>query len=75
MDNQHRKIEGYRELDEETIAKMNLIKEAGKQLGDLCQQLSDDPNVDKRWLAIGITELQKGGMALTRSVATPDFFF
>ena len=32
------------------------------------------PELDKRWLAIAKTDLQKGFMAATRSVAKPDFF-
>lgn len=35
MENQHRKISGYRELTEHEIALMNQIKEHGQALGDL----------------------------------------
>jgi hypothetical protein len=31
--------------------------------------------VDQRWVTIAATQLQQGGMALTRSIAKPDFFF
>ena len=75
MDNQHRKITGYRELNQETIDKMNAIKAAGNVLGVLVEELEADPDVDKRWVSIAKTHFQQGGMALTRSVAKPDFFF
>lgn len=73
MDNQHRKIKGYRELSQDEIDLMNKIKEAGVQLDALCGELASI-GADGRWLAIGKTDLQKGVMALTRSVAKPDFF-
>ena len=74
MENQHRKIKGYRELDEHDIALMNEIKEKGAELGLLVDKLSDNAYTDKRWVAIGKTDLQTGLMALTRSVAKPTFF-
>lgn len=39
MENQHRKIKGYRELSEQEIALMNEIKEKGAELGALVQKL------------------------------------
>ena len=75
MDNQHRKINGYAELDQETIDRMNRIKDMGQELGTLIQDLKEHPDTNQRWLAIAATQLQQGGMALTRSVANPDFFF
>lgn len=74
MDNQHRKIKGYRELSQKEIDIMNKIKEQGILLGNLVNELQEVPEIDRRWLAIGITDLQQGLMALTRSVARPDFF-
>lgn len=74
MENQHRKIKGYRELSQAEIDTMNEIKATGIALGDLISKLEDLENIDPRWLAIGCTDLQKGLMALTRSVAKPDFF-
>ena len=74
MDNQHRKIKGYRELSEEEIAMMNEVKETGKELGVLIDTFRDFPQLDQRWVSIGATHLQQGLMALTRSIAKPDFF-
>ena len=73
MDNQHREIKGYRELDAHEISLMNEIKEQGVALGALVQKLRD-LNVDQRWVSIGATHLQEGLMALTRGVARPTFF-
>jgi len=74
MENQHRKIVGYRELDQVEIDRMNEIKELGKQIGALVEGMQSDTFLDQRWVSIGATDLQKGLMALTRSVAKPEFF-
>jgi hypothetical protein len=73
MDNQHRHIKGYRELDESEIAIMNEIKEHGVLLGALVERLRA-ADIDQRWVSIGATDLQTGLMALTRAVARPTFF-
>ena len=74
MENQHRKIAGYRELGEAEIEAMNGIKEIGKSLGDAVAHLRARPELDQRWVSIGATHLQEGLMALTRAVAKPEFF-
>jgi hypothetical protein len=74
MENQHREIKGYRELNAEEIALMNEIKGQGVILGALVEKLRAQQETDKRWVSIGATDLQTGLMALTRSVAKPTFF-
>lgn len=85
MENQHRKIKGYRELTQEEIDLMNEIKQKGIELDDLVEKLSTytldqvpaDLRTDsqaQRWISIGKTHLQQGLMALTRAVAKPEFF-
>lgn len=74
MENQHRKIKGYRELSQEEIDLMNEVKENGIKLGELVSRLEALESNDKRWVSIGKTDLQKGLMALTRAIAKPDFF-
>lgn len=74
MENQHRKIKGYKELTQEQIDLMNKVKELGVILGETVQILQDLAPTDKRWVAIGRTHLQEGLMALTRSITKPGFF-
>jgi hypothetical protein len=74
MENQHRKISGYRELSQNEIDLMNEIKALGPQLEAVIQKLRNTLYIEQRWVSIGATDLQKGLMALTRSVAKPDFF-
>lgn len=74
MDNQHREIKGYRELNAEEIALMNEVKSKGAELGELVAKLRAIEGLDQRWVSIGATDLQTGLMALTRGVACPTFF-
>lgn len=80
MDNQHRRIIGYRELGHDELDKINEIKAVGLRVDELIRSietaaaLSGGLEPDKRWLAIARTELQQGFMALVRSVARPQGF-
>lgn len=74
MENQHRQIKGYRELNETEIALMNEVKAKGAELGELVAKLRATEGLDQRWVSIGATDFQTGLMALTRSVAQPTFF-
>lgn len=74
MDNQHREIKGYRELNKEEIASMNEVKVKGAELGELVEKLRSQQDLDQRWVSIGATELQQGLMALTRAITKPTFF-
>ena len=81
VDNQHKKITGYRDLTNDEIDLMNKIKEKGKELGELVDDLmyyheviTANHAIDPRWVNIGKTHLQQGIMALVRSVARPESF-
>ena len=81
VDNQHQKIKGYRDLSEEEIALMNEGKELAARVGEYLEKLeyaefalTSHQIPDKRWLAIGKTDLQKVFMAVIRSIAKPESF-
>jgi len=74
MDNQHRKIQGYKELDQETIDMMNAVKLQANATGAVLDSLEATGKLSGRWLSIARTQLQQGFMAATRAVAKPDFF-
>ena len=65
------KIAGYRELTDEEIQYVNMIKEKEADLENTVDILGKFPDIDPRWLAIGRTDIQKGLMALTRAVTRP----
>ncbi len=74
MDNQHKLIKGYRDLSQAEIDAMNQAKDIGVQMGTLIEHLEGNEDIDKRWLAIAKTDLQKGVMSLVRSIARPSVF-
>ena len=75
VDNQHQKIKGYRDLSIAEIDDMNAAKELAEKVGDFVKKMQQErPDVDKRWLAIGATQLQQGFMSLVRSIAKPETF-
>jgi len=80
MKDQHEKIKGYRDLNQDEIDMMNKIKQKGIELGALIEGLAafnaqtGGHAIDMRWVAIGKTDLQTGLMALVRSVAQPTTF-
>ena len=90
MENQHRKITGYRELNAEEIALMNEVKELGPQIeavilkvqAHVKKQREDyDENYQRledatpeRFSALAKTDFQTGLMYLVRAVAQPTTF-
>ena len=80
MDNQHKKIKGYRDLTQEEINLMNRAKDLAVQVGKLVDEIpvysaeTGGQAIDMRWLNIGKTDLQKGFMAVIRSIARPETF-
>lgn len=80
MDNQHKKIKGYRDLTQDEIDCMNKIKSLGEELGQLYDYLAGancqtgGHQIDMRWLNEGRTDLQKGIMCWVRAVAQPTTF-
>lgn len=88
MENQHRHINGYRDLSQDEIDLMNEIKSEGERIDALCvrvrEHLQDIESMfgefdctdrnPHRWAAIAATDFQTGLMALTRAVARPTSF-
>lgn len=74
MDNQHKMIKGYRDLDKDEIAAMNVIKSRAEVIKELVEDIRNLPGTDGRWVQIAEDHLQQGFMALTRAVAKPTTF-
>ena len=87
MENQHRKIAGYRELSQTEIDLMNEGKALAEQCGAYIAKLrgypewdgvgadgTHSPTLDQRWISIGATDLQRGFMAVIRGIAQPSTF-
>ncbi len=74
MDNQHKKIKGYRDLSQEEIDLMNEGKALAEKCGDFINKLESLDSTDKRSVALGKTNLQQGIMWAIRGVAQPTTF-
>ena len=74
MENQHRKIKGYRELNQEEITLLNEGKALANQMKEFIERLEKDENTDNRCVAIAKTNLQTGCHWITHSIAKPDSF-
>ena len=77
MDNQHKKIKGYRDLSQAEIDLMNESKEMAEKVGILIDKLeisADQLELDTTWLEYGKRDLQTGFMKVIRSIARPEGF-
>lgn len=76
MENQHRYINGYRDLSQQEIDAMNDIKALGNSLGNFLEALAANPDVDTdpRMISLAKTNLQEGLMWAVRAVAQPTSF-
>jgi hypothetical protein len=64
-------VAGYRPQDGTAVQKVNTNKVAEERVLRILDDLAADPEVDKRWLAIGRTQIEQGFMAVNRAVFKP----
>lgn len=64
-------ISGYRPQGQSAVETVNLNKEAEERVLRMLDRLGLDPKTDKRWLAIGRTQIEAGFMAVNRSIFQP----
>jgi hypothetical protein len=75
MDNQHKKISGYRDLSQEEIDAMNEGKALAAQCGAWIEKLqAQGIQLDQRAVSLGKTNLQQGFMWAIRGIAQPTTF-
>jgi hypothetical protein len=72
MDNQHKKIAGYRDLSQDEINAMNEIKALEAKWNGLVDRLRTLPDVDQRNLALAVTYCEDGFSRAVRAVARPE---
>ena len=63
-----------RQLSQEEIKATEKTEELADQAGGFILELEKNGYVDKRWLAIAKTDLQKAFMSLRRSINKPNHF-
>lgn len=75
MDNQHKLIQGYRDLRQDEIDAINEIKQAELALGGLWKSVMDGDDsfsADGHWMSIAKTHFEQGFMAFVRAIAKPE---
>ena len=80
MYNQHKQIKGYKDLSQDEINLINEVKQKASEIEALINSLglfhaqTGNYAIDMRWVNIATIDLQKGFMALVRSIAQPESF-
>lgn len=64
-------VQGYRPQSGAAVAKVNEMKQLEERVLRALDSLAEDPDTDKRWLAIGRTAIEQGFMAANRSIFKP----
>lgn len=64
-------VAGYREQHSAAVDLVNRNKVVEERVLRILDDLADLLDVDKRWLAIGRTQIEQGFMAVNRSVFKP----
>jgi len=64
-------VAGYKAQSQNNVIAVNANKITEEKILRLMDRMKDDPEVDQRWLAIARTDLEKGFMALNRSIFKP----
>ena len=64
-------IQGYNSLTQPAIDLINIVQRSEQTVLTIIRDLADDADVDPRWLAIGRADIEKGFMAVRRSITCP----
>lgn len=62
---------GYVPQTNDNVELVNLNKRAEELILQALDGLAENPETDKRWLALGRTQIEQGFMAVNRSIFKP----
>lgn len=65
-------VAGYKPQNEEAVKLVNENKYAEEAVLQILDELAARDDVDKRWLAVGRTQIEQGFMAVNRAVFQPE---
>lgn len=65
-------VAGYRAQWPEAVERVNVNKEIEERVLRILDDLAQMTQVDKRWLAIGRTQIEQGFMSVNRAVFRPE---
>lgn len=72
MDNQHKKISGYRDLTPDDITVMNEIKGLEALFNGMIDRLKTVSDIDQRQVALAATHGEDAFMHAVRAIARPE---
>jgi hypothetical protein len=64
-------VHGYRPQSDDALALVQANKEAEERVLRILDELEEWQEIDRRWLAIGRTNIEQGFMAMNRAVFKP----
>lgn len=64
-------VSGYSTQSDENVSLVNKNKRREEKILRVLDEMATMPDIDKRWLAIGRTQIEQGFMAINRSVFRP----
>lgn len=64
-------VAGYKPQSDDAVSLVNANKRIEEEVLRLLDALSANPEIDKRWLAVGRTQIEQGFMAVNRSIFRP----
>lgn len=64
-------VAGYRPQSGDRVALVNANKQIEERVLRLLDDLAAEPDIDRRWFAIGRTHIEQGFMAVNRAVFQP----
>lgn len=64
-------VPGYRPQGDDAVTRVTTNKHLEERILRVLDELGVDPDVDKRWLAIGRTQIEQGFMAVNRAIFKP----
>lgn len=64
-------VEGYKPQENAAVEAVNQNKRLEENVLRVLDALAENPDTDKRWLAIGRTAIEQGFMAVNRAIFKP----
>lgn len=64
-------VSGYRAQPSRNVELVNDNKAIEERVLRMLDSLAEDPDTDKRWLAIAKTQIEQGFMAMNRAIFKP----
>lgn len=65
-------VQGYKKQTQTAVDCVNAMKTREELILRQLDAMREDPEIDQRWLATGRTDIEKGFMAINRSIFRPD---